>query len=214
MVFPRYCRGRVMDGEHTTAAVQRDLDELAGDAPAEPVVRALLDRAVRRLHLLCASQLHRSYPRLARPPLNLQVDELLDAVVERLLKALREVRPQTVRQFFALASQHMRWELNDLARRLDEQPTVARLREELVPAPASSSSGLTPDGPRILEAIDGLPEDEREAFDLVKIQGITHAEAGQVLGVSVRTVKRRVERSLLLLTARLGDLGPDDTPPA
>ena len=109
-----------MSEEQTTAAVQRYLDELAGDAPAEPIVRALLDRAVRRLHLLCATLLYRSYPRLTQPPLNLQADELLGAVVERLLKALREARPQTVRQFFALANQHMRWELNDLARRLDE----------------------------------------------------------------------------------------------
>ena len=49
-----------MDEERTTAAVQRYLDALAGDAPAEPVVRALLDRAVRRLHELCAALLHRS----------------------------------------------------------------------------------------------------------------------------------------------------------
>ena len=110
----------------------------------------MLDRAVRRLHLLCATLLHRSYPRLTRPPLNLEADELLGAVAERLLKALREARPRTVRQFFALANQHMRWELNDLARRLDEQPAAAELHEGLVPAPASSASGLTPDGLRML----------------------------------------------------------------
>jgi RNA polymerase sigma-70 factor (ECF subfamily) len=57
---------------------------------------------------------------LTLPPLNLQPDELLGAVLERLLKALGTVRPQTVRQYFALVNQHMRWELNDLARRLDE----------------------------------------------------------------------------------------------
>jgi len=34
-------------------------------------------------------------------------------VVERLIKAMRGYRPQTVRHFFALANQHMRWELND-----------------------------------------------------------------------------------------------------
>jgi RNA polymerase sigma factor (sigma-70 family) len=201
-----------MDEEGTTAAVQRYLAQLAGDAPAEPVVRALLDRAVRRLHHLSASLLHRSYPRLMRPPLNLQADELLGTVVERLLKALREARPATVRQFFALASQHMRWELNDLARRLDEQPAAVELREGLVPAPASSDSGLSPAGRRILEAIEGLPEGEREAFDLVKIQGLTYAEAAQVLGVSLRTAKRWVSRGLRLLTARLADLGPGDTP--
>src|SRR5256885_3054800 len=112
--------GGSREEEPPTAVAQRSRDELRADAPAESAVRALLDRAVRRLHELCAALLHRSYPRLTRPPLNLQADELLGAVVERLLKALREVRPATVRQFFALASQHMRWELNEMARRLDE----------------------------------------------------------------------------------------------
>ena len=199
-----------MDEEHTTAVVQRYLDELVGDeAPPESAVRALLDRAVRRLHELCAALLHRSYPRLTRPPLNVQADELLGAVVERLLKALREVRPGTVRQFFALASQHMRWELNEMARRLDEQPVAVELRDELAPAPASSDSGLTPDSRRMLAAIANLPEAEGEAFDLVRIQGLTQAEAAQVLGVSAATVNRRLNRGLELLAEALSDLRPD-----
>jgi RNA polymerase sigma-70 factor (ECF subfamily) len=195
-----------MHEERTTAAVQRYLDELAGDSPSEPVVRALLGRAVNRLHGLCATLLYRSYPRLARPPVNLQADEMLSAVVERLLKALRQARPANPRQFFALACQHMRWELNDLARRLDEQPAAAELCDESVPAPASSDTGLTPDGRRILDAIERLPEGEREAFDLVRIQGMSQAEAAQVLEVSVMTVNRRLNRGLQLLAAALGDL--------
>jgi RNA polymerase sigma-70 factor (ECF subfamily) len=203
-----------MAEEHTTTVVQRYLDELAGSSPAEPIVRALLDRAVRRLHQLCASLLYRSYPRLTRPPVNLQADELLGAVVERLLKALREARPASARQFFALACQHMRWELNDLARRLDERPAAQELCAESLPAPASSDSGLTPDGRRILAAIDGLPEGEREAFELVRIQGLSQAEAARVLEVSVMTVKRRLNRGLQLLAARLGDLYPGEEGPA
>jgi len=199
-----------MDEEHTTAVVQRYLDELGSDAPAESAVRALLDRAVGRLHELCAALLHRSYPRLTRPPLNLQADELLGAVVERLLKALREVRPGTVRQFFALASQHMRWELNEMARRLDEQPAAVELRDGLVPAPASSDSGLTPGSRRMLTAIANLPEAEGEAFDLVRIQGLTQAEAAQVLGVSAATVNRRLNRGLEVLAEALSDLRRDD----
>jgi RNA polymerase sigma factor (sigma-70 family) len=111
--------------------------------------------------------------------------------------------------FFALAGQHMRWELNDMARRLDEQPAAVELDEGLVPARASSDSGLSTDGRRMLEAIDGLPEAEREAFDLVRIQGMTQAEAAQVLGVSAMTVNRRLNRSLQLLAEALGDLRPD-----
>jgi RNA polymerase sigma-70 factor (ECF subfamily) len=197
-----------MGEEHTTAAVQRYLDELGGDSPAEPVVRAMLDRSIRRLHQLCATVLHRGYPRLTRPPANLQTDELLGAVVERLLKALREARPSSARQFFALACQHMRWELNDLARRLDNQAAEVELDEAMVPTPVSSGSGFTPDGRRMLAAIDRLPEAEREAFDLVRIQGMSQSEAAKVLGVSVVTVNRRLNRGVQLLAAVLADLRP------
>jgi RNA polymerase sigma-70 factor (ECF subfamily) len=202
-----------MAEENTTAIVQRYLDDLAREAPAEPVVRPLLDRAFARLQRLCATLLYHDYPRLTRPPLNLQTDELLSAVVERLLKALREARPRTVREFFALAGQHMRWELNDQARRLDNQPLALELHEGLLPAPASSGSGLSPDGRRMLEAIDGLPDDEREAFDLVRIQGVTYAEAADLLGVSLKTVQRRLDRGLQHLSERLGDLGRGAAPP-
>ena len=198
-----------MDEEPTTAVIQRYLDALPGDQSADPIIRDLLDRAVGRLHLLCATFLHRSYPRLMQPPLNLETDELLGGVVAGLLTAMRKVRPQTVRQFFALACQHMRWQLNDLARRLDEQPVASALAEvEVAAPPSSTSSGLNPDGRRMLRAIEGLPESEREVFDLVRIQGLTHAEAATVVGVSERTVQRRLNRARLLLAEELDDLRP------
>ncbi len=203
-----------MSHEQTTLAVQRYLDELAQDSPAQPIVRDLLDRAVRRLHLLCATQLYRNYPRLTKGPLNLQTDELLSAVAERLLKAVDKARPRTVREFFALSNQHMRWELNALARRLDEQPRLAELDEGRLPAAVSSDSGLSADGRRMLEAIENLPPDEREAFSLVRIQGMMQTEAAAILGVAVLTVKRRLNRSLRLLTEQLADLHPSEEPPA
>ncbi len=195
---------------NTTDVVQQYLDELAGDSPPDPIVAALLDKAARRLYVLCSTWLFQSYPRLARPPVNLAADEMLSALVERLLKALGSVRPQTVRQFFALANQHIRWELNDLSRRLDKGPLFVELEPDEVPAPASNESGLSDDGCRMLEAIDKLPEDEREAFDLVRIQGLSHTEAGQILGVTPLTVKRRLNRGLRLLASQLGDLRPPE----
>jgi len=209
-----------MAEEPTTAVIQRYLDALPGDGDAEPAVRALLERAVGRLRLLCASLLYRSYPRLTRPPVNLEADELLGGVVAALLTALRATRPPTVRQFFGLACQHMRWQLNDLARRLDDRPAAAALPESGGAAPPESTgSGLTPDGRRMLAAIEGLPEDEREVFDLIRIQGLTRAEAASVVGASEKTVQRRLNRARLLLAERLADLcpdtpgGPDEAPP-
>jgi RNA polymerase sigma factor (sigma-70 family) len=205
-----------MAEEHTTIAVQRYLDELAGvsgDASAEPLIRALIGRSVDRLHLLCTTLLLRSYPRLAKPPLNLQPDEMLSSVVDRLLKALREVRPTTVRQFFALANRHMRWELNDLARRLDKETPALGLPEPGVASPESSGSQLSPNTLRILQAIENLPDEEREVFDLVRIQGFMQVEAASLLGVSPKTVQRRLNHSLLQLTAKLSDLEPSLAPP-
>jgi RNA polymerase sigma-70 factor (ECF subfamily) len=207
-----------MHEEQTTMIIQRYLDALPGDTAAEPAVRELLERAVGRLRVLCATFLYKHYPRLTRPPVNLETDELLGGVVGGLLTALRTTRPPTVRRFFALANQHMRWQLNDLARRLDERPAGAALAESAVAAPpASTASGLGPDGRRMLGAIEGLPEDEREIFDLVRIQGLTHAEAAAVVGVSEKTVQRRLNRARLLLAGQLADLRPapagDPAPP-
>ncbi len=200
-----------MDAEHTTAEVQRYLHELGGDAPSEPVVRALLERAAARLQVLCATMLVRQYPRLTHPPVNLQSEEMLSAVVERLLKAMREVHPETPRQFFALANRHMRWELNDLARRLDQQTRAVGLYEDAVPAPETSGSMLGPNAIRMLEAIDDLPDEEREVFELIRIQGFTQSEAAELIGVSPKTVQRRLNRGLLTLSEQLSDLRPPDT---
>jgi RNA polymerase sigma-70 factor (ECF subfamily) len=207
-----------MDEAHTTVVIQRYLDALPGDTTAEPIVRELLERSAGRLRLLCARFLHKSYPRLTRPPVNLETDELLGGVVAGLLTALRTTRPPTVRRFFALANQHIRWQLNDLARRLDERPAAAALTDTgVVAPPLSTVSGLSPDGRRMLEAIESLPEDEQEVFDLVGIQGLTHAEVAIVVGVSEKTVQRRLNRARLLLAERLADLRPaasgDCTPP-
>jgi RNA polymerase sigma factor (sigma-70 family) len=191
----------------TTALVQQYLDEWDADASTEAVIRSLLGRATFRLRSLCGALLNRSYPRLARPPLNLDADEMIGAVVERLIKALRNARPTTVRQFFALASQHIRWELNDLARLLDDQPRAEQIEGEL-PAPGDDNSSLSPAGLRIVRTIDELPADERDAFDLVRVQGMPMTEAALVLGVSATTVKRRLDRALRLLADLLADLEP------
>ena len=202
--------------EHTTTIVERYLGELAGvsgDSPSEPIIRGLLSSSVSRLHLLCKSLLHRSYPRLTKPPFNLQSEEILSNVVERMMKAMKMVHPGTVREFFALANKHMRWELNDLARKCDNEIRAVELRESAVDKPLESSlSQISPIALRMLEAIESLPEDEREVFTLIRVHGMTQSDAAAVLGVAVRTVQRRLQRSLLLLGEKLRDLQPDSVP--
>jgi RNA polymerase sigma-70 factor (ECF subfamily) len=201
----------LIEERRTTIVLQRYLGQLAEsdeNAPAEPIIRALIDRSASRLHLICRTLLARKYPRLARPPLNLQSEELLSTVVARLFRALRQIRPTTVRQFFALANRHMRWELNDLARHMDAQKAPMELRESLIAEPESDDSPITPNALRILDAIESLPDEEREVFSLVRIQDMTHAETARVLGTSTKTVQRRLNRALLNLADVLTDLNP------
>jgi RNA polymerase sigma-70 factor (ECF subfamily) len=126
-------------------------------------------------------------------------------------KAVRATRPGNVRQFFALANQHMRWGLNDLARRLVEQPRAVDLREESLLASSSSDSGLTRKPPH--PGGDWRVTGAREALDLVRIQGMSQAEAARLLENPVVTVKRRLNRGPQPLAATLGDPHPGDEDP-
>lgn len=202
-----------MHSDRTTASVERYLIALKGEKDPDPIVRALLARAASRLQALCTHMLRKRYPRLMRAPTNVQEEEMLSLLVERLLRAMRQVRPSTVREFFALANKHLRWELNEFARQLSRRRAAGPLPDEVAaPGQAESDGG---DHARILEAIDRLPDDEREVFSLVHIQGLTHEEIASVLGVSTKTVQRRLHQSTMTLAGELAgvvgeqiDLGP------
>jgi RNA polymerase sigma-70 factor (ECF subfamily) len=197
----------------TTVVIQRYLDALAGDAPPDPILRALLGRSVERLERLCRKQLRRGYPRLTLAPMALETGDVLAAIVERLLNATRDVRPRDARQFFGLANRHIRWELNSIARSLDDVPRASELPADVV-QPAVTDSGLASPLRRMLSAIEELPADDREVFDLVRVQGLSHAEAAEVVGVSTKTVQRRLHDALVFLADRVDYLEPpeDATP--
>jgi RNA polymerase sigma-70 factor (ECF subfamily) len=58
---------------------------------------------------------------------------------------------------------------------------------------------------RVREELGRLPESHRVAFDLIQADGLTVAEAAQVLGTTVAAVKLRAHRAYEALRERLGD---------
>ena len=56
----------------------------------------------------------------------------------------------------------------------------------------------------IRRELDRLPEGQRAAFELVKHEGLTHAEAADVLGTTVTAIKLRAHRTYAALRAALG----------
>ena len=83
------------------------------------------------------------------------------------------------------------------------------------------TAGAIPNGEQWLQAKEvraclagayqELSEPQRVAFDLVKIEGLSHAQAASILGTTVVGTKLRVHRAFAALRAALGE--PPSSPP-
>src|SRR5262249_43209791 len=172
----------------------------------------LLEHANAQLEKLAHAMLRR-YPRLRRWE---ETGDVLQNAALRLHRALAQVRPASVRDFFALAATQIRRELIDLTRH-HFGPLGGAAHHDTDPG-AEAGDGLVdnamaPRGePSTLlewadfhEKVERLPAAEREALDLLWYQGLTQKEAAAVLGVSAKTVKNRGRRAKLLLHELLAD---------
>ncbi|MBX3189741.1 MAG: RNA polymerase sigma factor [Labilithrix sp.] len=63
---------------------------------------------------------------------------------------------------------------------------------------------------RLTEELGRLPENQRVAFELIKQDGLSVAEAAQVLGTTVAAVKLRAHRAYEAMRAVLADLDRKD----
>jgi RNA polymerase sigma-70 factor (ECF subfamily) len=57
---------------------------------------------------------------------------------------------------------------------------------------------------QLVEAVADLPPQMQRAFRLHKLEGLSHAETAQAMGISVKSVEKHVSGALKALTARLG----------
>lgn len=87
----------------------------------------------------------------------------------------------------------------------------AEFREDLVVGGTERGLSVSPEDrstmnelqSRIDEAVDALPDHFRASFLLVAAEGLSHADAAEVLGCSENTVSWRMHKARKLLRARL-----------
>jgi RNA polymerase sigma-70 factor (ECF subfamily) len=132
------------------------------------------------------------------------------------------VTPADVRDFLKLASLNIRRELLDLVKHYCGPLGLGTLHhsnegdpERTLPKGELATVAHEPS--RLVawsafhEAVETLPEEEREVFDLLWYQGLTHEEAAALLGVAERTVGRRWQAARLHLAEALhGEIPPGD----
>jgi RNA polymerase sigma-70 factor (ECF subfamily) len=139
-----------------------------------------------------------------------ETDDVLQNVSVRLLEALARVKPQTPRDFLALASLQIRRELIDLARHFYSQGGIGTHHHTPPPGeqdmPELNAVTAPEDSPESLarwtelhEQIGALPDEEREVVELVFYQGLSQPEAAELLGTSLRTLQRRWHSALCKL---------------
>lgn len=187
----------------------------AGDASAR---EELLARACERMRTIA----HRMLPRFPVVRRWDQTDDVVQNAAMRLLRALGDVRPSSTRDFLGLAALQIRRELLDLAKMHGRHGAFAANHEtnyfmadggvfpkvDNAPAPTDSSDQLER-WTRLHEAAESLPPEERELFHLAWYLGLTQEEAGNALGCSIRTVKRRWESAKLMISQALDGEIPD-----
>ena len=183
-----------------TTALQKLLND--GNLGNDEVYEELLVRACERLRMLARRKLW-GFPALRRW---VETDDVLQQAMLRLHRALQQVRPSTVGEFFGLAGLQMRRELHDLHRQHFGPHGVAANHH------TDSGSGLLnaaddaemPVGwDRFHTLVEALPDEERAVVDCLFLNELTQQETAKVLGLSLRTVKRRWQSARIQLQAAI-----------
>ena len=195
-----------------TVHLQRLLDRLATgeEAAREELITCAWDR----LEVL-ARKMIRDFPNVRRWE---QTDDVVQQAALRVWRSLEKVEFNDARHFLRIVARQIRFVLIDLARHyygphgLGKHHASQRelpSSEPLVAAAGEAPSQLNPrraaQWVEIHSRIDQLPNQEREIFDLLWYHGLTQEEAANLVGVDVRTVKRRWRKARLILQESLAD---------
>jgi RNA polymerase sigma factor (sigma-70 family) len=166
---------------------------------------------------------HRAFPRTDRLRDLEDTESIANLAMRRLLRALERMEPSAERipseRFLGLAGVMIRRTLLDLAR---------KRRRELHAGRKTPLHGADPDDPGIDpvafdETVEELERWEslnvarrrldpelRELLELLLDHGLTQSQAAERLGISDRTVRRKLDRIRLMLGRNLPWSGDDD----
>lgn len=170
----------------------------------------VIELAAERLQALTRRML-RDYPGLKRWE---ETDDVFQTAVIRLHRSLSEVKPDSFRRFMGLAATQIRRTLIDLVRhhfgplgqhtRFHSDGLLSgRENGALQQAADSFEPSSLHAWASFHEAVEMLPDELREVFELTWYTNLSQGETAVLLEISVATVKRRWRSAQLRLGAQL-----------
>jgi len=195
--------------EDTSGHFENALSRLrAGDLEAREELIQLSFARLKRL----SSQLLRQFPGVRRWE---ETDDVLQQAMVRLWKALSDVDLESPRHFFNLAAVQVRRELIDMSRKFGGVGGCNRKLESVADADRDSpqaSEGVseTYEGGQLAswtefhDAVDRLPEELSETFQLIWYQGLSQEQVAALIDMPQRTVSRRWQKARRELARILG----------
>jgi RNA polymerase sigma-70 factor (ECF subfamily) len=170
---------------------------------AEPTFRKIMEKVDR-----FARGMFQKFPRVGR---FVDVEDVVQNSLIRLLAAFRQVRPNNRQHFYAIVNELIRRELLDLVKHYYGPrgegthvgpAAVGAAAGQVVPA-APDEAGDLDRLAAFHEAVAGLPAEEREVVGLTYYHGWSQGEISDLFRVSVRTVQRWQESAMEKLKGKL-----------
>jgi RNA polymerase sigma-70 factor (ECF subfamily) len=197
-----------------TTQVKSWLDLMrAGDQSARG---RLIEHTCERLRLLTRKMLH-GFPRVHRWE---ETDDVFTAAMTKLHQCLETFQPESPKHFYNLAATHIRRVLIGMARRYCGPMGLGAnydTNAERGETPRYEATDTTDEPSTLMEwtdfheQVEGLPDEEREVFNLLWYEGLEQSKAAEMLGISERTLRRRWQDARARLrAARMGENLPND----
>lgn len=171
---------------------------------AEPTFRKIMAKVE-----LFARGMFQKYARVAQ---FVDVEDVIQSSLIRLLNAFRQIRPESRRHFYALTNELIRRELLDLVKHYyGPRGHGTNLGGAVIGEGEGEHSPAAPEYAVDLErtaafhdAVAELPAEEREVIGLTYYHGWSQLEIANLFQVSIRTVQRWLESATDRLRERLG----------
>lgn len=132
-------------------------------------------------------------------------DDLVQTAVERALARRDQWRPGTSLRSWVYTMMKNAWIDETRARKRRGAIVAGPDRMEAVADPASPDLETRRQVQGVHEAMMQLPEQQRVAVALVLVEGLSYAEAAEVLGIPAGTLTSRLVRGRMALMERLGE---------